>query len=69
MSNRYFTDQWNLLNPVNLNLKAHFGKLSTLPTHHALLTNCSHNYLKYMQLIIMLLMYFITRMFHANTNT
>jgi len=60
MSNRYFTAEWNLLSPMKLNLKGHFGKLSTLPTHQALLTNWSHNYSKYTQLIILLLTCFIT---------
>jgi len=45
---------------MKLNLKGHFGKLSTLPTHQALLTNWSHNYSKYTQLIILLLTCFIT---------
>jgi len=67
MSSTYFTALWNLLSPINLNLKGHFGKLSSLPTDQVLLTNWSHNYLKYMQLIILLLMSCITYMFHANT--
>jgi len=66
MSSRYFTAQWNLLSPIKLNLKGHFGKLSTLPTQQALLTNWSHNYLKYMQLIILLLVFCVAHMFHAN---